>query len=223
VTILAIDSSAVTAGCAIYRDGEFLAQRLEKSGLTHSQTLLPMIDNVLKSADVTIDDIDKIAVSVGPGSFTGVRIGISTVKGIAFTRNIPCVEVSTLDAIAYGAIELDGYIVSVMDARREQVYNAIYRSSGGVLEKVTDDRAVSISELAEELAKLDENVWFCGDGAQLCYDKLKDSLPNAKIAADDIRYQSGKGVARAAVIAENAVISGNARVDDTAMVMGKQM
>ena len=204
MTILAIDSSATTAGCAIYRDGRPLAHCLEKSGLTHSQTLLPLIDRVLKEAELSISDIDRIAVSVGPGSFTGIRIGISTVKGIAFTNKIPCIEVSTLDAIAYGASELNGYIASVMDARREQVYNALYKVNDGVVEKLTEDRAIAIAELAQEIAKLDGDVWFCGDGAALCYNKLKDQLPNVNIAPDAVIYQSGDGVALAAISAGQA-------------------
>jgi len=209
VTILAVDSSAVTAGCAVCRNGEVLAHKLEKSGLTHSQTLLPLIDSVLKEAGVSVTDIDILAVSSGPGSFTGVRIGISTVKGISFTYNIPCVGVSTLDAIAYGAIELNGYIVAVMDARREQVYNAIYKISDGMIEKLTEDRAIAISQLADEIEQLDGEVWFCGDGALLCYNILKDKLSGVKIVPDNILYQSGMGVARAALASgKDAVVSG---------------
>ncbi len=204
--ILAIDSSAVTAGCAVYNDGRVIASCLEKSGLTHSQTLLPLINRVMDEAGVNISNIDRIAVSAGPGSFTGIRIGVSTVKGIAFTYKIPCVEVSTLDTIAYGAAGLNGYIAAVMDARRDQVYNALYRVHDGKVERLTEDRAIAVSELADEIAKLDDEVWLCGDGAAMCFGKLKDKLSNLRIAPDDVVYQSGDGAALAAIAAGECAV-----------------
>lgn len=208
MTILAIDSSAVTAGCAVCRDGDVIANRLEKSGLTHSQTLLPLIDAVLSEAELTADDIDLFAVSAGPGSFTGVRIGVSTAKGIAFTHKKTCAGVSTLDAIAYGASALEGHIASVMDARREQVYNALYRVNDGSLEKLTEDRAISIAQLETEIAVLDGDVWLCGDGAALCFDLMEKKLSNVRLAPEDIVYQSGKGVAAAAMaLGKDAYVS----------------
>lgn len=196
--LLAIDSSAVTAGCAVLKDGQIIAERLEKSGLTHSQTLLPLVDEVLRGAGLTAEDVDNVAVSAGPGSFTGVRIGIATVKGIAFSCDLPCYPVSTLDTIAFGTHGITGYIAAVMDARRDQVYNALYRIDNGTPVRLTEDRAISIAELAEEIGKLDGDVWLCGDGAALCYDRLGSALPNVRLSPENIRYQSGRGAALAA-------------------------
>ena len=201
MTILALESSAVTAGCAVVcgDTGEILAEKLMNNGLTHSQTLLPLVDETLGDSGRTLADIDCIAVSAGPGSFTGVRIGIATVKGIAFTDDIPCIGVSTLDAIAYSAQGLGGYIAAVMDARREQVYNALYRvGADGEINRLTEDRAISITKLAEDISKLDEAVWLCGDGAELCYNKLKEVCANVRLAPEACRFQSGRGAALAA-------------------------
>lgn len=198
MTILGIDSSAVSASCAIIRDGRMLSQCFVNIGLTHSQTLLPLIDHTLVGAGMKLEELDAIAVSHGPGSFTGVRIGIATVKGLAFANDIPCVGVSTLAAIAHGADCLDGVLCPVMDARREQVYNALFECKGGELTRRCDDRAVSIEELAAEISAIDSIVWLCGDGAQLCMDKLGSKCPNVRMVPESIRWQSGYGVAMAA-------------------------
>lgn len=199
--ILAVDSSAVTVSCAVADGEKALACGLLNEGLTHSQTLMKLIDETLSNSKIALSDIDCIAISAGPGSFTGVRIGIATVKGIAFAGDIPCVGVSTLEAIAHGALELDGYIAAVMDARREQVYTATFRVHNGEVERITEDRAISIAQLADEIKELPETVWFCGDGAALCFNKLKDSIDNVRIAPGDAVFQNGIGVARAAVAA----------------------
>ena len=198
MTILGIDSSAVSASCAIIRDGRMLSQCFVNIGLTHSQTLLPLIDHTLVGAGMKLEELDIIAVSHGPGSFTGVRIGIATVKGLAFANDIPCVGVSTLAAIAYGAACADGVLCPVMDARREQVYNALFDCRDGKVTRRCDDRAVSIEELAAEISAIDGTVWLCGDGALLCMDKLGDKSPNVRIVPESIRWQSGYGVAMAA-------------------------
>ncbi len=198
MTILGIDSSAVSAGCAIVRDGKVLSEGFVNIGLTHSQTLMPLIDDTLRRSGVTLEEIDRIAVSHGPGSFTGVRIGIATVKGLAFAGNIPCVGVSTLAAIAHGAVCADGVLCAVMDARRDQVYNALFRCEGGELTRICDDRAVSIDDLAAELDTIGQPVWLCGDGAQLCMDKLSGRCANVRMVPEAMRWQRGCGVAMAA-------------------------
>ena len=199
--ILAVDSSAITVSCAVADDEKTLSYGLLNEGLTHSQTLMRLIDSILRDSKLAVSDIDCIAISAGPGSFTGVRIGIATVKGIAFARDIPCIGVSTLEAIAYGATELDGYIAAVMDARREQVYTATFRVHNRKVERITEDRAISIAQLGEELKELPEKVWFCGDGASLCCNMLGDKLDNAEKAPDEVAFQNGIGVARAAIAA----------------------
>lgn len=200
MTILAIDSSAVTAGCAVVNDERLLASGFVNIGLTHSQTLMDLIARTLSNSGLTLGDIDCVAVSNGPGSFTGVRIGVAAAKGIAFTENMQCAAVSTLEAIAYGAEGLEGYCCAVMDARREQVYNAIFRM-GEVVERVTEDRAVSIEQLGKELEQLEGTVWLCGDGARLCFEKMS-TVPGlcgkVRLAPEQLRYQNGCGVARAA-------------------------
>ena len=202
MTVLALDSSAITAGCAVVcgDSGTVLAEKLINNGLTHSQTLLPLVDETLRESGRTLADIDCVAVSAGPGSFTGVRIGIATVKGIAFTDNIPCIGVSSLDAIAYSSRGMGGYIAAVMDARREQVYNALYRvGNGGEINRITEDRAISITKLAADISQLDGPVWLCGDGAELCYNKLKAEIDGLELAPEECRYQSGRGAALAAI------------------------
>jgi len=197
MTILGIDSSAVSAGCAIVRDGRVLSEGFVNIGLTHSQTLMPLIDNTLAGAGMDLDELDAIAVSYGPGSFTGVRIGIATVKGLAFAKDIPCVGVSTLAAIAHGAACADGVLCPVMDARREQVYNALFDCRDGILARRCDDRAVSIDELAEEISSIDSTVWLCGDGAQLCMDRLGKRCLNVRMVPESVRWQRGYGVVMA--------------------------
>lgn len=198
MTILGVDSSAVSAGCAVLRDGRVISEGYVNVGLTHSQTLLPLIDRTIKNALIKLSDIDRIAVTCGPGSFTGVRIGIATVKGLAFADSIPCVAVSTLEAIAMGATGLSGVICAVMDARREQVYNALFRCRDGRLERLCEDRAVTIAQLGGELSALGEKAWLCGDGAGVCAAKLCGENANLFVAPETVRWQNGIGTALAA-------------------------
>ncbi len=175
---LAFDSTAKAASVAVCDDEKLLALYNIDNGLTQSELLLPMAENMLKSLRLTFDDIGLLACAVGPGSFTGVRIGVALVKGIAFGKNIPCIAVSTLDELAENLAGLDGIIVPCMDARRAQVYTATYRGKNGRLEKLTEDRAIAISELAEELkAYQDEPIYLVGDG----YDVAKRGLVAAGV------------------------------------------
>ncbi len=166
--ILAFDSTAKIASVAVTEDNKLLGQYNIDNGLTQSELLLPMADNLLKSLRLSYSDIDLITASAGPGSFTGVRIGVSLAKGIAFSKGIPCVSVSTLEALAENITPLSGILVPAMDARRGQVYNAIFRSNGETSERLTPDRAISAGELAEELRKFkDEAIYVSGDGYEL--------------------------------------------------------
>lgn len=165
---LAFDSTAKAASVAVCDDEKLLALYNIDNGLTQSELLLPMAENILKSLHLSFSDVDLLTAAVGPGSFTGVRIGVALVKGIAFGRNIPCVSVSTLDALAENLAGLDGIIVPCMDARRQQVYTATYRGKDGKLEKLTPDRAIAITELAAELKEYgDEPIYLCGDGYEV--------------------------------------------------------
>ena len=161
---LAFDSTAKAASVAVTDGDKLLALYNIDNGLTQSELLLPMAENMLKNLKLTFDDVGLLACAVGPGSFTGVRIGVALVKGIAFGKNIPCVAVSTLDELAENLAGLDGIIVPVMDARRQQVYTATYRGKGGTLDKLTPDRAIAISELADELKEYSEPIYLVGDG-----------------------------------------------------------
>ena len=161
---LAFDSTAKAASVAVCDGEKLLALYNIDNGLTQSELLLPMAEIMLKCLGLSFADVELLACAVGPGSFTGVRIGVALVKGIAFGRNIPCVAVSTLDELAENLAGLNGIIVPCMDARRQQVYTATYRGNGGGLEKLTEDRAIAISELAEELKSYNEPIYLSGDG-----------------------------------------------------------
>ena len=163
--ILAVDTTATSASVAVCENKTVLATYTQKNGLTHSETLLPMIEATLKNLKLTPNDIDMFAVSEGPGSFTGVRIGVAALKGLAFGKNKICVGTSTLDALARNACGLPGKFlaVPVMDARRGEVYNALFEIKNGKMERLCDDRVLPFSELLDELNKIDKPVYFCGD------------------------------------------------------------
>ncbi|MBE6670613.1 MAG: tRNA (adenosine(37)-N6)-threonylcarbamoyltransferase complex dimerization subunit type 1 TsaB [Ruminococcaceae bacterium] len=166
--ILALDSTAKTASVCICEDERLISIYSVTAGLNHSETLLPMVENALKTAQMNIDDIDMFAISDGPGSFTGVRIGVSLLKGLAFGKNKLCLGVSTLEALAYNLRGFKGLICPVMDARRDQVYNALFMSDGQNIKRLTEDRAIPLKELQTELESIDEeNIYLCGDGYSL--------------------------------------------------------
>lgn len=175
--ILALDTTAKSASVAITEGCEPLALFTLEAGLTHSETVLPMIETALESIRASAHDIDLFAVTAGPGSFTGVRIGISEIKGLAFSTGKPCVGVSTLLSLAYNLRQLSekAILCPVMDARRDQLYNALFRLDGGVVTRLCDDRLISLSALTDELASFDEPIYAAGDG----YGLLKKA---AKIA-----------------------------------------
>ena len=197
--ILAFDSTAKTASVALWRDGEILAEFFVNSGKTHSEILLPMAEDVLARAHVQISEIDYFAVTAGPGSFTGVRIGTATVKGLAFalTEEKNCVPVSTLEAIAERLMPLDGIYVPVMDARRNEVYNAVFRAEGGVLTRLTPDRAISLAALAEELITLypKETVRLAGDGYDVAWAALAPLALRLSETPRGLRTQNAASVA----------------------------
>lgn len=191
--ILGVDSTATAASAAVYIDGKIVSLNYSNTGLTHSQTLLPMIESALNSSGVTVRDLDYIAVSNGPGSFTGVRIGVSAVKGIAQPLNIPCVSVSTTEAIAKPLENTGCYAVAVMDARCNQVYTAQFDCENG-FNRVTPDEAITIDELGERLKNISKPIVLIGDGTRVAYNKLKDVLPNIRIATPSVVYQSAADV-----------------------------
>lgn len=193
--ILGLDSSAISAGCALVEGDKIVAEQFLNTRHTHSETLLPMISGMLKSAGVELSDVDKIAVSAGPGSFTGLRIGISTAKGLADAAHKLCVSVSTLEAIAYNFVRIDGIICACMDARCKQVYNALFKSENGVITRLCEDRAISAADLSAELANLDSKVILAGDGAELMHTFTEKKYT---LAPPLLRFQRGSGVCFAA-------------------------
>ena len=170
--ILAIDTSAIVATVAVTENEKPLAQYTINNGNTHSETLLPMIESVLNSLSLKVSDIDLFALSAGPGSFTGVRIGAATIKGLAFDSQKPCVEVSTLEALAQNLVLYKGLICPVMNARRSQVYTALFRSDGKTLTRLMPDSALAITELDEILSKYSEDVALVGDGYEITEKEL---------------------------------------------------
>ena len=198
--ILALDSTAQVGSVALCEDEKLIAEYTINTGHTHSETLLPMVESVLKIAGYTVDDVDLFVCTAGPGSFTGVRIGAATVKGIAFGKNQPCIGVSTLEALALNGVVLNGILCPSMNARRQQVYNALFASDGTSLTRLCEDRALAITELGEELATKcpDLPVYLMGDGAKLVYDALSESLGERLVMLPErLVHQSGYNTAMA--------------------------
>ena len=197
--ILALESSATACSVALTRDGNVLAQAFQHSGLTHSRTLLPMVDNVLNSCGESMEHVDVVAVAAGPGSFTGLRIGVATAKGLAWAEDKDCAACSTLESMAWPLAHMEGkLIICAMDARRSQVYNALFLATGDGLERLSEDRAISLADLAEEVKKYENEKIVVGDGAKLCYNTLSEMGLSLTLAPEHLRMQSGWGVARAA-------------------------
>lgn len=196
--ILAFESSAKAASVALLSEGRLLAESMQNSGQTHSRSLLKMAEDMLRNCDLTPRDIDAVAVADGPGSFTGVRIGVAAAKGFSWGLELPCYGVSTLDAMAEGAAICGGVLCCCMDARREQVYNAVFRAQENEIRRLCEDRAISLAELSCDLAQYDEPVYLVGDGAKLCYDALAGTLPTLRLLPEHLRQQRASGVALAA-------------------------
>ena len=197
--ILAFESSAKAASVALVEDGRLISQYSQCSGLTHSRTLLPMAEDMLKNAELSLDKVDLFAVAHGPGSFTGVRIGVSTVKGLAWAADKPCVGVSTLEAMAWHGLAAGGFVCPVMDARRSQVYNALFKVENGKPVRLCEDRPIALSQLAEELRTLNAPAFLIGDGAELAEKYLREQAIPCTVAPENLRWQSAWGVAMAAM------------------------
>ena len=201
--ILALETSAKSVSCAVAEDGAVLSRGFQCTGLTHSRTLLPMVDAMLQNAEIPMASIDRFAVAAGPGSFTGLRIGVSALKGLAWAADKPCVGVSTLYAMAQNLAHLDGaLLICAMDARRSQVYNALFEAQNGTLKRLCDDRAVGLDKLTAELADDPRQKIVLGDGAMLAYDHLTQNGVDCALAPAALRYQDAVGVALAAEEAE---------------------
>ena len=195
--ILALESSAVAASAALCEEGKCVGLYLQNCGLTHSETLLPMAENLLKGCGRTLRELDLIAVARGPGSFTGVRIGVAAAKGLSWGAEKPCCGVSTLEAMAWQAARMKGRLLCCcMDARRGQVYNALFRGEGERLLRLSEDRAIALSELLPELT---EAPVLLGDGALLAAEVLEKAGIPCELAPETLRLQTAWGVALAAL------------------------
>lgn len=210
--LLSFETSAKAASVALHDENRLLGECYQNTGLTHSQTLMVMAEDLLKQCSRTAQDVTAVAVAAGPGSFTGVRIGVAAAKGFAWGRELPCYGVSTLEAMALTLGAFDGWVCPVMDARRSQVYNALFYVNHGELERTTPDRAISLAELGEELKKCEKPVYLVGDGSLLCWNTLKDTVPDLVLPPEHRLHQRASGVGLAALeqIARGEPGDGNA-------------
>ena len=195
--ILAVDTSAKPVSCALAQDGRVLGSFYANTGLTHSQTLMPMIESLLQISEHTISDLDAVAVNAGPGSFTGVRIGVSAVKGLAFAEKLPCIPISTLESMAENvAAAPDAVICSLMDARCQQVYTALFEKDiDGNLVRLTADEALTIAEAGEHLSTLERPIVLVGDGSEMCYRAWNETISDLYLAPASVRYQNASATA----------------------------
>ena len=196
--ILAFETTAKAASVALLADGKLLGESYQNTGLTHSQTLMVMAEDLLKQCGRTMADVTAVAVAEGPGSFTGVRIGVAAAKGLSWGGELPCYGVSTLESMALTLGIYEGYVCACMDARRNQVYNALFYVNKGVMERVCDDRAIALADLKTELEHIDGPIFLVGDGSNLTYNTLKDAVPNLILPPEHRMHQRASGVALAA-------------------------
>ena len=207
--ILAFETSAKAASVALMENGKLLGEAYQNTGLTHSQTLMVMAEDMLKACNLTAKDVEVVAVAAGPGSFTGVRIGVAAAKGFAWGGELPCYGVSTLEAMARNLGAYQGYVVPAMDARRSQVYTAIFYVEKGTFTRVAEDMAISLEELKEKIKNFQEPVFLVGDGALLCYNTLLEEVPGLVLPPEHRMHQRAAGVALAAQVMMDAGEPGN--------------
>lgn len=193
--ILAFETSAKAASVALLEDGKLLGESYQNTGLTHSQTIMVMAEDLLKQCGKTVSDVTAVAVANGPGSFTGIRIGVAAAKGFAWGAELPCVGASTLASMAVGLGIWQGYVCPVMDARRSQVYNALFHVDCGKYTRIREDRAISLEELGEDVKNLSEPIFLVGDGSVLCYNTLSEKVPGLILPPEARMHQRAAGVA----------------------------
>ena len=191
-------------------NGKLLGESYQNTGLTHSQTLMVMAEDLLKTCNLTAKDVNAVAVAAGPGSFTGVRIGVAAAKGFAWGGELPCYGVSTLEAMARNLGVYQGYVIPAMDARRNQVYTAIFYAENGRLNRLEEDMAISLAELGGKIKNFQENIFLVGDGAVLCYNTLLEEVPGLVLPPEHRLHQRAAGVALTAQAMMDAGETGNA-------------
>lgn len=197
--ILALDSASTACSACITKDGHILSSMFINNKLTHSQTLLPSVEKVLSAASLTVADLNAVAVTTGPGSFTGVKIAVSTAKGLCFAYNTHCIELSSQEVLAYNLISADGIICTVMDARRNHFYNAVFRCHNGIISRLTEDRQISAEDLLKELKIFEESkpIYLTGDGTNLISDYFKGNSFHAVIPPNSLMYIKSESMATA--------------------------
>ena len=203
--ILAFETSAKAASVALTENGRLLGESYQNTGLTHSQTLMVMAEDLLKQCGKTVSDLSAVAVAEGPGSFTGVRIGVAAAKGLSWGAEKPCYGISTLEAMAVSLGIYQGYVCACMDARRNQVYNALFYVNQGQPERVSPDRAIALSELSEELKALEGPIFLVGDGSSLTHKTLSPEISNLILPPEHRMHQRAVGVA---ILAESKALAG---------------
>ena len=207
--ILAFETSAKAGSVALLDGNRLLGESYQNTGLTHSQTIMSMAQSLITACGYTPQQIEAVAVAAGPGSFTGIRIGVAAAKGFAWGAEIPCYGVSTLEAMALNLGVYDGLVVGVMDARRSQVYTATFRAEKGVLTRLTEDRAISLQQLGEELSQSNCPVYLVGDGSTLTYNTLCSTVEQLVMPAEHKMHQRAAGVGLAAAAMIEAGLPGN--------------
>ncbi len=191
-----IDTCCMASTAALCDERVLVAQTVVNRKKTHSEMMMPQIEQMFKSAEIDPSDVDVFAAAVGPGSFTGVRIGVATAKAMAQAAKKPCVAVSTLEALAYSSKLFDGIVSPILDARRDQVYNALFDCKSGVMTRLIEDRALALSDLFAELKELDKNILFVGDGTLVFEEDIKAALgEKAFFAPKTISMNLGGAVA----------------------------
>ena len=210
--LLAFETSAKAASVALFENSTLLGEHYQNTGLTHSQTLLVMAQDLLKQCGKTAGEVTDVAVANGPGSFTGVRIGAAAAKGFAWGRELPCWGVSTLEAMALGLGIQQGYLCPVMDARRNQVYNALFYVNQGQVQRVREDRAIALADLASELETLEGPIYLVGDGSNLTFKTLHEPISALVLPPEHRIHQraSGVGLAALAMMARGEPADANA-------------
>lgn len=193
--ILAFETSAKSASVALLQDGALLGEYYQNSGQTHSRTLMQMAEDLLSNCDLNATDVNVVACAAGPGSFTGVRIGLAAAKGFAWGREIPLIGVSTLESMVRGAASVDGIYCAAMDARRNQVYAAMFEVQGSECRRITEDAAISLEDLGNQMKSIEKEKILVGDGAALCYNTLKANVPALLLVPEHLRMQRAAGTA----------------------------
>ena len=206
--ILALETSAKAVSAAVCENGKILCSGYQDTGLTHSRTLMPIVEHILKNTNLTMTDMEAVAVAVGPGSFTGIRIGVSAAKGLAFAADKPAIGVSTLAAMARNVAFSDGLVICAMDARRNQIYNALFEAKNGQLTRLTEDRAIALADLAEEIMADPRPKTVVGDGARLCCNFLQNAGVSCRMAPAHLVMQNAMSVAlEAEVLAAEGMLT----------------